>query len=147
MIQCEFCTEFGDSGDEQVKAQTLFRTLFPDQPNRILLQTDHFLVVPGLGQISEGYLLVITKSHSTSMAEIPSALDDELQNTIEICCSVLSEVYGNPCAIFEHGGSKVRKGPACCVDHAHVHLLPLDANIWPLVDTSQGGFVPAARYP
>ena len=126
MENCEFCFEF--SGPESNKP-TFFQRLFPHLHDRILLETKNFVVVPSLGQIVEGYLLVITKSHFSCMGEIPSFVYSELDWVIQHSSEILQTVYNVDCIQFEHGPSSPFQGGGCCIDHAHLHIVPLNVDI------------------
>src|SRR5690242_17652705 len=99
MGNCEFCAEFSATRSHK---NTFFHLLFPYLPDRILLETSNFVVTPGLGQIVEGYLLVITKSHFTSMGELPPRLFPEFDWLVQQSCEILQSVYGVDCLQFEH---------------------------------------------
>jgi ATP adenylyltransferase len=129
MENCEFCLEF--SSFKKYKL-SFFHSLFPHLSNRILKETENFVVVPSLGQISEGYLLVITKDHYISMGHLPPQLHDELNIIIEQVSDILQFAYNKDIIQFEHGPSSSSQKGGCCIDHAHLHILPL--NVLPNLD-------------
>ena len=91
--------------------------------NRILFETEHFVAVPTVGSLVEGWLLIVTKEHHICMASIDRYLLDELDRfKVEVSCAV-EACYG-PVAIFEHGPSKPSQAVGCGVDHAHLHIVP-----------------------
>src|SRR5712692_9184494 len=63
---CDFCNEF--SGE----LENSFAARYQSAPqSRVLLSTANFRVVPSLGQIVEGHLLIVPASHFTSIADVP----------------------------------------------------------------------------
>ena len=97
--------------------------------NEFLLETEHFAVIPSLGALVEGWLLVVPKSHYISMGAIPTDLRqeaDELRAEVE---NLLRTQYRQPVLAFEHGPSAAKHGTGCGVDHAHLHLLPFGGDI------------------
>jgi len=114
---CEFCSEFergyfGVCGIE----------------NRVLYESDNFVVFPSLGQIVEGYLLITSKAHYVSMGVIPEQLHAELESVEDKVRTVLRRVYANP-LFFEHGPDSERRCAGNCIDHAHFHCVPVDIEL------------------
>lgn len=96
--------------------------------NSILFESEHFVAVPTIGALIEGWLLIITKRHYLCMGEIPDKLVEELD---QFKCSVVQAVEDcfGPVAIFEHGPSEPKQAVGCGVDHAHLHIVPTDCDI------------------
>lgn len=92
--------------------------------DKILFETDNFLVTPTLGSIIEGWLLVIPKTHHLSFGAIPVGLQDELSMVLQKTTHVIESVYGEP-TIFEHGPAMPHTKVGCGIDHAHLHLVSL----------------------
>ena len=70
----------------------------------------------------DGYLLVSPLKHAYSLAE----LDDlrTLGILVDEIRAIVTDVYG-PCVIFEHGMTAAARVGGC-VDHAHLHVAPVD---------------------
>ncbi len=103
-------------------------------PNGIkpIFESNHFYVTPSLGQIVPGYLLINTKEHYLSLSQMPyeewsKEYFDELEEIKRTLRILLSKNYAPP-IFFEHGAVKERQG-VCCVDHAHLHCVPLGKDI------------------
>jgi ATP adenylyltransferase len=106
--------------------------------NQPLLESDHFMVLPSLGALVEGWLLIVPKSHLISMGELSKALESEF---LALKCEVVQLVenlYGSA-ATFEHGPSATKHQVGCGVDHAHLHVVPvahdLEAAVAPFLPT------------
>ena len=99
--------------------------------NDVLHKKELFLnVIPDLGSIIEGYLLIITKEHFYSMAELKQEQLHELHILINLLSEMAIEIYGIMPIIFEHGsppfGMNVVSQSSIC--HAHMHLVPFELN-------------------
>ena len=96
--------------------------------NVILYETENFVVVPTLGSLVAGWLLIISKGHYLSMGAIPESQHAELNEVIEHVSTILKQAYCSP-TIFEHGASVPKSKVGCGIDHAHLHLVPLNYSI------------------
>src|SRR5262245_23869638 len=91
--------------------------------DEILVQTPNFVVVPTVGALVEGWLLIVSKDPYVCMGAIDAGLHDELSELLVFCSTAVRECFG-AAAIFEHGPSSTGLRVGCGVDHAHVHVLP-----------------------
>ena len=116
---CEYCEEF---------EKGIFNRGGKELSNRIIFESPNFLVFPSLGQIVEGYLLIAPKTHYINIKSLPKELLSELDRVKKLVRDILLENYRVP-IFFEHGPvSKIKRG-GCCIEHAHIHAVPLKANI------------------
>jgi diadenosine tetraphosphate (Ap4A) HIT family hydrolase len=115
---CDFCNEF--SGDPQNTFNRIYRH---DLVSRVLFRSKEFVVVPSLGQITEGHLLLLPIKHFTAFGELPESLLEEFTGLANNVAATITEGYGSSVA-FEHG---VRPGGSggCGIYHAHLHAVPL----------------------
>lgn len=117
-MECLFCTISGESID--VDESIVHRR--PE--NTILAEDDDIVVVPALGYFVDGYCLLISRYHSPAIADMD--LFDARRiwaRTAEIQRR-LSNRFG-PVVAFEHGGRGRCEPSGSCVDHAHIHFVPL----------------------
>jgi diadenosine tetraphosphate (Ap4A) HIT family hydrolase len=123
---CDFCNEF--SG----KRENAFDRIYAGQPrSRILYRSDSFVVIPSMGQIVEGYLLVVPVRHWTALGDIPSLFVEELTSICERIRTALRQEYGS-CIFFEHGTrSKIAGG--CGIYHSHLHAVPCPEVLEPTI--------------
>lgn len=108
--------------------------------NECLLETDHFVVLPSLGALVEGWLLIVPKEHCISMGALPVEWRQEADDLTEQVRNLLHEQYNLPILMFEHGPSAIQHGTGCGVDHAHLHAVPLDCDILSFLEP----FVPSS---
>ncbi|MBW7991140.1 MAG: HIT domain-containing protein [Planctomycetes bacterium] len=115
--ECRYCAGFlGEQGHVQEPWDT------------ILYESDNFVVVPSLGAMIEGWLLVVTKNHYICMGAIPEHLWSELQHVLEHATKVITSKYAAP-TLFEHGPATEGLHVGCGIDHAHLHIVPLQFNL------------------
>jgi ATP adenylyltransferase len=119
MKDCPYCEEL-EKGTLELKGA--------DYGNRILFESDNFIVFPTIGQLVEGYLLITSKQHHISIGALPAELYEELERVKSKVKEVLRTTYGNP-LFFEHGPATRRKKGGCCIDHAHLHAVPVNLKL------------------
>jgi len=132
MTKCDFCDEFA-GGQQNAYAQ-----YYGKLRNRSILVTVRFRVVPTLGQLVEGHLLIVPTEHSCALADLPDDQIQELENLSQDLRGVLRSTYGQ-CVFFEHGIRTLGSG-GCGIDHAHLHAVPLAAEgVLPVLKDRFGG--------
>ncbi len=97
--------------------------------NEFIIETENFGVIPSLGALVEGWVLMIPKAHYISFGALPRHLREEadvLRNRVR---ALLESRYENRIVEFEHGPSAAEHGTGCGVDHAHLHLVPLNCDL------------------
>jgi ATP adenylyltransferase len=97
--------------------------------NQPLIETKNFVVLPSLGALVEGWLLILPRMHLLSMGALPSQLRAEADDLESSARSLLNARYGSRTVAFEHGPSAAKHGTGCGVDHAHLHVLPLNCDL------------------
>jgi len=116
--QCDFCNELSGSSDN-----SFGRIYGTDQESRILFRSTSFAVIPSLGQILEGYLLVVPTKHFRAVGDLTNADLEELERICEMIGGILKNNYG-PHILFEHGTRSEGEG-GCGIYHAHLHATPV----------------------
>ena len=119
MLSCPYCEEI-ERGYFEIEGENL--------GCRILFESKNFIVFPSLSQIVEGYLLIATKKHYIGLGEIPKELVPELEEVKNKVKEVLSKFYTIP-IFFEHGPVSQNKKGGCCIEHAHLHSVPINVDI------------------
>jgi ATP adenylyltransferase len=97
--------------------------------NEPLIETENFVVIPSVGALVEGWVLLVPKQHRISMGALPIEKRNEAQEVEHRTRAILRRLYEKPIVGFEHGPSAEQHGTGCGVDHAHLHLLPLDCDL------------------
>lgn len=117
-VSCDFCKEF--AGD---KDNAFTRIYCQDLFGRMLFRSEGFVVVPSLGQLTEGHLLLLPTKHFTAVGDLPDTLLREFSVIIENVAANVATEFG-PHVAFEHGVRSAGFG-GCGIYHAHMHTVPL----------------------
>ena len=121
MKACDFCDEFSDG-----RSNAFILRYLPELLDRTILATRRFRVIPSVGQIAQGHLLVVPIKHFCALADLSKEHTEELENLCVEVRTILREVYG-ACVFFEHGIRGAESG-GCGIDHAHLHAVPVAAD-------------------
>lgn len=105
---CPFCRLQRESEQDRAPADT------------ILLESEHFLVVPTVGPFTSGHVMVITRGHYTSFASLPVAIRRDFDSIVE----VVRRRCGSDVLEFEHGSGPRSESGGACINHVHVHVIP-----------------------
>jgi diadenosine tetraphosphate (Ap4A) HIT family hydrolase len=102
--------------------------LFDDSTyvRRVPLETDNFALIPSLGPVVPGHVLLCPKEHLRSLSQMSEALAAEFYAFRERVFRVLSMNFAGSIHCFEHGTSHSGGKIVCTVAHAHLHILPTD---------------------
>jgi len=139
MATCSFCSEINGHWmhslfDEMLKIHGIDKQSFP---TRFLYKDDDFIVLPMIGQMVEGYLLIIPVNHYMSYSHLELRLYDKLQRLKNVVSKILTLTYGVP-MFFEHGPMAHSMRAGSCCDHAHIHAVPMNVDISD--ELAQSGF-------
>lgn len=97
--------------------------------DHILYETENFCVITGLGAFIEGYLLILTKEHVLSIAELDSDKIKELESLKSLIKEAFRKIYNKQLIVFENGCSGTIGGRfKNSIGHAHIHLMPININ-------------------
>lgn len=113
---CVLCRELSGS------KQTNFHAIYGEHLSRKLAETDTFVLIPALGQLTKYQSMIVPKQHFISMKE---AIKDfsEIQTLLDFYkTTFLSEE--DEVMLFENGNSTAL--PSSCIEHAHLNLLPIN---------------------
>lgn len=92
--------------------------------NTILEETTYFYVIPTVGSLVVGYVLILCKRHIYSMAELNNKEQKEYENLIEKYRNIFKNIYKKYPIVFEHGSPNIEnKTKANSIDHAHTHIV------------------------
>ncbi|MBP7694110.1 MAG: methyltransferase domain-containing protein [Anaerolineales bacterium] len=116
--ECEFCLKLRP-GPALARAWYDFH---------ILWELPDFVLVPALGSLVPGYLMLVTKRHVPSMAHLSVLERQALQQAVRQVAARQAEHWAPP-VIFEHGACDDEARAGSCITHAHWHLVP---SRWPL---------------
>jgi XTP/dITP diphosphohydrolase len=124
--QCPFCIEIDDP------SLSIFSEMMAGRlDSRVIYEDEHFLVVPALGQFTEGGLLLLSRAHIPSFAHLAPELYPALERLTQAVVRATKEKWGIEPLVFEHGPAPRKSKGGCCVDHAHFNIFPARARVEP----------------
>jgi len=106
-----------------------------DQKNQDLLlrQSENFYIMASIGPMVEGFLLLCSKKHYSSCANLPKDSYTEFDSLKKEIRNIFTKIYGGY-TFFEHGkikGCCSQNGDSAHCFHAHLQALPTRVNILP----------------
>jgi ATP adenylyltransferase len=125
-MNCCICSQIAGDPSNDLLAKTIGTDSYV---RRIPIETDHFAVIPSLGPLVPGHVIVCPKQHHRSLSVSPSSHDEEFDRLLYGLKNFLRTAYSLPIHLFEHGMSPDGSRVLCSVDHAHLHLLPTSVSI------------------
>ena len=101
----------------------------PFDANHPINDAGDFFFKPDFGMMMPGHFLAVTKEHFTSFAQLGREKLEEVDRTLDFYEDSLSQIFGSYFRI-EHGSDNIRAcGSGACIEHAHTHLFPADADV------------------
>ncbi|MCV6610355.1 MAG: hypothetical protein OIF55_06265 [Amphritea sp.] len=98
---------------------------------RILREYKSFYVIPTLGALEEGHVLIVSKRHVSGLPDFYYEEKEELKIILSEWMRLLEFVYRRKVGFFQHGVSSCTGNG--CVDHFHLHVLPQKVDLYSLV--------------
>lgn len=86
------------------------------------------MVVPTVGAIVPGWLLVVPRKHFLCVGAMGDALRREMRELSETAAEALRVSFG-PVTFFEHGPTEPATSVGCGVDHAHLHVVASNVDL------------------
>lgn len=107
--------------------------------NKILFETKHFIILPSLGALVNGWLLIVPKQFHLNLSYLNKEKLDELNLLISKIGKKFKREFGNY-ILFEHGPKEPCSIAGCGVDYAHMHIVPTNFDLLKGVSTYQSLF-------
>lgn len=123
-------------GDFRMNKVQGCRFCFPSEKEHILKETHNFYVIPSIGSIVEGYLLLNIKYHIPSFEEMPEHFLDEFLTLKDEIKDGLEYTYGRGCIFYEHGRAGVSitlQGKDKISYHAHLHCVATSVDLLEMI--------------
>jgi len=93
------------------------------------MQTRTFVVVPTLGSLLPGWILVLPKKHCFALSELSNSELSELNELSNTLVNLLSSHFDSRVVGWENGATSAGQAIGCGVDHAHLHLVPINVEL------------------
>lgn len=106
----------------------------PSNPeDEIIDESENFYAKAALGHFVFGYTLIISKEHFLSLSYVPEHLFPELEAFRDNVLEKLHNICQHPITMMEHGAINRCQRGGSCIDHAHLHLMPLARDLYPIL--------------
>jgi diadenosine tetraphosphate (Ap4A) HIT family hydrolase len=116
-VACEFCTEVRGMPSR-------FSRLYDGcLRTRIVTETEHFLVLPSLGQLGVIHLLLVSREHVTAVSNLSQQSREELRELITLISWYFAKRFGLGAVVFENGDPRGVGNTSCSISHLHVHVV------------------------
>lgn len=115
--ECDFCLRLAEDMRDR-----------PWYDFYVIDRSDWFTIIVALGALVPGHLIIVSNQHVERMADLPQWRILDLEALLLRWARTLTEQWGSPCFIFEHGGRTSAAGKGGCISHAHVQILPLSSH-------------------
>ena len=128
-MECSFCSEI--NGKEE---NNFFNIYLKDEfgkeglNSRIVATTHNFVIMPMVGPLVPGYLLIVPKNHCLSISQLAQNQIEELKIIKEELKKVFEQKYGKS-VFYEHGALSCSAKGGSCSDHAHLHIVAVDTDV------------------
>ena len=92
----------------------------------VVAEKDDLIVILDVAPVRPGHALIVTRSHERSFASRWRSEPDVINAIIGAVVATLAAATGQSAVVCEHGLGVRSFGPAGCVEHAHIHVIPTD---------------------
>lgn len=128
-MECSFCSEINGKEENNFFDIYLKEKFEKERLNsRIVATTHKFVIMPMVGPLVPGYLLIVPKDHYLSISQLPKEQIEELKIVKEELKKVFEEHYGKS-VFYEHGALSCSAKGGSCSDHAHLHIVAVDIDV------------------
>jgi len=98
--------------------------------NRPVFESENFLVIPSLGSLVEGWLLIVPKRFHLNFSQLSPSNFSELEILIsQLAQRFLPMFNADQFVVFEHGPTLENSVAGCGVDYAHLHWIPTNFDL------------------
>lgn len=98
-------------------------------PTEVLGRMKTFTAISDVAPLSPGHLLLVTRQHILAMNKLSGKDLSDLDAFRRQAFARLQDIYSLPVIAFEHGLCNRASTPNCGIDHAHLHVVPTDADM------------------
>ena len=128
-MECSFCSEINGKEENNFFDIYLKEKFEKEGLNsRIVATTHKFVIMPMVGPLVPGYLLIVPKDHYLSISQLPKEQIEELKIVKEELKKAFEKHYGKP-VFYEHGALSCSAKGGSCSDHAHLHIVAVDIDV------------------
>lgn len=119
---CAFCAEIATGRLRDPILDLLGAPSF----DRVVTTAPGFIVVPSLGPLNDGHILLVSTDHVACWRDANRDLRARALEAALYLADRVSEAFHCPILVFENGVARTRtQSDDSCIDHLHIHILPL----------------------
>jgi diadenosine tetraphosphate (Ap4A) HIT family hydrolase len=127
---CHLCAQIKGDAEHDLLHPLLGQ---PSYRPPLMAESDDFVLMASLGALVDGHVLLCPRRHLRSFAELSPKKAGAAAEFSAATQRRLGALYDHPVQAFEHGSASSGPDVACSIEHAHLHLLPVEIELWPLV--------------
>ena len=124
-MDCYICGQIAGDSSNDLLAE-LFGGAYR---RRIPVETQDFVAISSIGAITVGHTLVCPVGHLRRLADMSDGVAQEYIKFRTLILGVIRSEFGENVHIFEHGSDASGRVVPCTVEHAHLHVVPMDTSI------------------
>lgn len=132
MEECTLCNEFNNKPENNYFEMYLKQPLMKQNSqikNRILYEEEDFVIIPTVGPLLKGHILICPKMHFLSFSQMNKELLNKAEKLKNKIRKVFKKTYNTGTAFFEHGMLSCESKGGACTSHAHLHCLATDVDV------------------
>jgi diadenosine tetraphosphate (Ap4A) HIT family hydrolase len=109
-----------------------FLTLFGSEAYEleVLERTQDLLIILDVAPIVSGHVLIVPRSHERSFARYWSNEAQDIHALEDAVAETIFHATGKSVVVCEHGLGIEARGHAGCIEHAHLHIIPVTAPLY-----------------
>jgi ATP adenylyltransferase len=138
-MTCCICSQIAGDASNDLFARAVGAT---EYVRRVPVESENFAVIPSLGPLVPGHVILCPKLHRVSFANVPSDHDEEFDRVLRNMRDLLKGLYSSGVHLFEHGMARDGSRVLCSVDHAHLHLVPSPVSVISVLEPHPSLLVP-----
>ncbi len=114
---CRFCSRACED-------MAALRDVPAGSPSYLLASVDGFRILSDNAPLVPGHVLIVPDEHAKSFASLEPARLAAASQLVDRLRDAWTDRFTHPALVFEHGTGGHDDHQDCCLDHAHLHLLP-----------------------
>jgi ATP adenylyltransferase len=143
MLECAFCKLVRPpSGNAEASVTGL------EMQRVVVAESENFIVLLDIAPLIHGHCLMISKFHIPAYLFLvgKEPVWSEFQVLLNYLRRRISGIYGVDPMLFEHGVSWASDPDSCCINHAHLHLLPTRVDVRKELDATNLRLISVGDY-
>lgn len=123
--ECVFCTLETNRDDNN----SYGRIANEELSTLVVRETANFRAVLDIAPLTTGHTLMIPRTHVVAMSFLSEEQWSDLSSLLDELGKKLQRKFSYGLTLFEHGMGRRGTTADCCIEHAHLHLVPTDMSV------------------